>query len=607
MKLKFGRAFVDNITIFRSPTHKPARNLRGWGIRLTFFYVFLIGCFFLLAVRLFHLTVVKGNENRSLSENNRVRETIIHAPRGTLYDRHGIELTRNLPAARLVNPCSSDCHPQLITESDLALDPDLLNSIYWERDYIRNYVYPYELSHIVGYIGEVTAEEIASPSFLYQGYMPGDKVGRMGVEAVFEEKLRGTDGKELIEVDAQNRKKRSLGKIDAVPGREIYLSLDINLQKAAYQALGESPGAVVVAKPKTGEILALVSNPGFNANELNLEITQEEYRLLTGNDRPLFNRAVSGVYPPGSTFKPITALAALESGKFNPNTQIEDTGVLIVGDFSFANWYYSQYGGKDGLVDLVKGLARSNDIYFYKLGEAIGVDEISRWGRIFKIGEKTGIELLSEAEGIMPDPTWRKKVKGLEWYLGDTYHLAIGQGELGTTPLQVNLWTNAIASGGVICNPTLLKAQSPGFNSQGCKDLGVKKTTITKITEGMHRACSKDGGWGYQGTGWPFFDFTVYKETLTESTGSGLAQQIPVACKTGTAEFGDSQGKTHAWFTVFAPLTQDYVSQTSASEDAEIITGEPEIAVTVLVEKGGEGSSVAAPIAKKILEEWFKR
>ncbi len=602
MKFKFGRAFVDNVTIFRSPSRKPM-HLRGWGIRLTFFYVFLIGSLFLLGVRLFHLTLVRGEENRSLSENNRVREITIHAPRGTLVDRRGQVLTRNLASWRIVGPCTGDCRPKLINESDLVADPLLLHSVFWERDYIRDYLYPYELAHVVGYLGEITAEEIASPAFLYQGYLSGDKIGRSGVEAAFESKLRGVNGKELIEVNAQNQKKRSLGQIDAVPGADIQLSLDIDLQKKANEALGETPGAIVVTKPKTGEILALVSNPGFDANEINLGVTGEKYKLLTGDDHPLFNRALSGIYPPGSTFKLVTAVAALESGKIKQDTLIEDVGILTVGKFSFANWYFTQYGGKDGQVDLVKGLARSNDIYFYKLGEVVGVDEISRWGRIFGVGEKTGIELLGEAEGIMPDPVWRKKVKGQDWFLGDTYHLAIGQGELGVTPLQVNLWTNTIAGGGIRCKPTVLKVRNSPQNTQNCKELGIKKQTIKAITLGMQRACSPDGGWGYQGTGWPLFEFTVFKENLTESGGSGEKRRIPIACKTGTSEFGDPLGRTHAWFTAFAPLPAEALAETGLST----ITGDPEIVVTVLVEKGGEGSSVAAPIAKKILEEWFRR
>ena len=233
----------------------------------------------------------------------------------------------------------------------------------------------------------------------------------------------------------------------------------------------------------------------------------------------------------------------------------------------------------------------------------MGVNTIAEWGSKMGIGHKTGINLSGEAEGIMPDPVWRKKVRNEQWYLGDTYHLAIGQGELAVTPLQVNLWTNIIANGGVLCTPTLLKVQSSELKTPNCKDLGIKKETTDLIREGMRRACSSGEDAGYQGTGWPLFNFTALKETLSESGGVGTKRAIPIACKTGTAEFGDPQNQTHAWFTAFAPITD----QPKEINGVPTITGEPEIVVTVLVEKGGEGSGVAAPIAKKILEEGFKR
>ena len=287
---------------------------------------------------------------------------------------------------------------------------------------------------------------------------------------------------------------------------------------------------------------------------------------------------------------------------------------MRVGDFSFGNWYFLQYGGIEGAVDIVKAIARSNDIYFYKLGETTGVATIAEWGKRLGVGQKTGIDIGGEAEGVMPDPVWKKKVRKEDWYLGDTYHLAIGQGDLTVTPLQVNMWTNVIASGGELCKPTLLKAISEKREAiSNCRDLKIKKETIDLITEGMRRACYRGDDVPYQGTGWPLFDFTVMRETLSESGGAGEKRAVPVACKTGTAEFGlpaqagDPDNKTHAWFTAFAPLPSEALAKEGSLTDSATITGEPEIVVTVLVEKGGEGSSVAGPIAKKILEEWFKR
>lgn len=398
---------------------------------------------------------------------------------------------------------------------------------------------------------------------------------------------------------------RTLGKIDPVSGVDLYLSLDSDLEQVAYDAMGEYTGAVIVAKPKTGEVLALVSTPSFNPNQIHTGLTQEEYqRLFNSPDKPLFNRAISGVYPPGSIFKIVAAAAGLESGKIKSTTLFEDTGKLTVGDFSFSNWFFTQYGKTDGAIDMVKGIARSNDIYFYKLGETVGVETIAEWGRKFGIGKKSGIDIFGESEGVMPDPLWRRKVRNEDWFLGDTYHLAIGQGDLQVTLLQMNQWTAAIANGGYLCKPLLLSPKNNLKNAHPvCTDLKLHTETVRLITEGMRRACYSGSEVDYAGTGYPLFNFTVTKEIFSDGKGRAQRKRVPIACKTGTAEIGNSENQTHAWFTAFAPLSQDLTKNSSMSA----ILGEPEIAVTVLVEKGGEGSTVAAPIAKKIFEEWFKR
>jgi penicillin-binding protein 2 len=474
-----------------------------------------------------------------------------------------------------------------------GIHPD---SVFLEKDFLRVYMYPYETAHLLGFLGEISDSEMNNVLYSYQGYLTADRLGRMGLEGYFERKLRGTDGKELIEVDAQSNKIRTLGKIDAVQGQNITLSLDADLQKTAYEALGEHAGAVVVSRARSGELLALVSTPSFDPNKLHAGLTTEDFNaLFKAPDKPMFNRAVSGVYAPGSTFKIVTALAGLESGDITKNTIIEDTGILRVGEFSFSNWYYTQYGKTEGPVDILRAIARSNDIYFYKLGEEVGIDTIAHWGKLLGVGQKTGIELPNEAEGIMPDRAYQKKIRGTDWYLGDSYHIAIGQGDLLTTPLQVNRWTNVVASNGLLCSFSLLKSDG---TTKSCTQLSLKKETLPLIQEGMRRACSSGSDVGYQGTGWPLFDFSVTHEVISEGSGSAQIRKVPVGCKTGTSEFGDAQGKTHAWFTAYAPLPG-----TKAGE----IHGDPEIVVTVLLEKGGEGSTDAGPIAKKILEEWFKR
>ncbi len=326
--------------------------------------------------------------------------------------------------------------------------------------------------------------------------------------------------------------------INPVAGENLTVSLDLNLQKASYEAMAGFKGAVVVSIPRTGEILALVSRPSFDPEHVS------DY--LDASGQPLFDRSISGTYPPGSTFKIITATAGLETGAIKPATRILDTGVLEIGPYKFPNWKWLRGGGTEGLLDVVGAIQKSNDIFFYKVGELAGVDNLIFWARKFGLGERLGIDLPGETRGVI--------VKTRDWYLGDTYHLAIGQGDLLVTPLQVNAWTSVIANGGKLCKPHV-------YGPPNCKDLKIKPETISLIRKGMEEACQPGG------TGYPLFGFNPQ-----------------VACKTGTAEYG-TESKTHAWFTAFAS----------------------DISVTVLVEGGGEGSDVAAPIAKKILEAWFAK
>jgi len=394
-------------------------------------------------------------------------------------------------------------------------------------------------------------------------YKMGDFIGRTGVEEQYEEILRGVDGKELIEVDALGRKIKSLGKIEAKPGKDLTLALDLNLQKIAAREMEGKTGAVVVSNPQTGEILALYSSPSFDPERVG------EMGDLGGE--PFFNRAISGLYPPGSTFKIITAAAGLETGKIKKETKIEDVGEIVVGPFRFPNWYWRQYGRKEGLLDILGAIKRSNDIFFYKVGEFVGIEGLEGWAKKFGLGRTLGIDLPGEARGIVR--------RQRDWFLGDTYHLAIGQGDLQVTPLQVNFWTNVIANGGKLCQPTIIKNEKLKMknDNEKCKDIGLKKETIDLIKEGMRQACSPGG------TGWPLFNLKIKNEKLK------IEREIETACKTGTAEYGDPKGKTHAWFTVFAPVS---ASDSGLPAEASAQAG---------------NQNVAAPIAKVILKEWFGR
>lgn len=593
--MKLGKAFSDSVESGQRPVSKTVDETReswwlGMGRILMFATLFCIA-FFVLLWRLFDLTVIQGKSFRLLSDENRIRELVRHAPRGILFDRTGEPLVSNDPYYRFIEPTG---RTTLSMEEAEQLEKEgLAAGSFLEIDYHRRYLFPATVAHVLGYTGEVTQEELDDEYYKLRGYSPGDRIGRSGAEAVYEDRLRGQNGKELVEVDATGTIIRTLGRSKESPGEDITLAIDIGLQQVAADSFpAGAKGAIVVSKPDTGEILVLYSSPSYDMNKFSLGITSKEYEALQNNeDLPMFDRAIGGVYPPGSTFKLITSLAALEEKVIDEKTVVEDVGVLKIGPFSFPNWYFNQYGKTEGAVDIIKALKRSNDIFFYKTGEWLGITKLVSWSKKAGLGKPLGIELAGEASGLMPDPAWKKShfdseadrvARNDEWYLGDTYHVSIGQGYLLTTPLQVNAWTNIIANGGKLCRPTIRK------DIRECEDMGLLKKTLDLITRGMQQACDTGG------TGWPLFGFSV-KEV-----------KIPIACKTGTAEFGDPKNHTHAWFTAFGPMPDEFVPEEIKATES-YISGKPEISVSVLVEGAGEGSSVAGPIAKNIFEEWFGR
>ncbi len=620
--MKFGSAFSDNVIIDRGNKRMFRPGVHAWWSgsgRALLFSTALFLTFFVLVWRLFDLTIIQGHRYRVLAEGNRTKELIRHASRGILYDRTGKALTENIPEYRLIRPCEgadgkkgTACTSRLTREEgDVKEKAGLPSGSFLEVDYQRRYLYPEAVAHVSGYIGELTSDEIKDEYYLSHNYGYGDIIGRTGAEAIFEDRLRGRNGKELVEVSSDGRILRTLGRDPEVSGESITLSIDAALSQVAAEAFPPGKkGAVIVSKPQTGEILVLYSSPSFNPNQFTLGMTNDQYQALVTNvDRPMFNRAIGGVYPPASTFKIVTSLAGLMEKAITKDTRVEDTGVIKIGPYEFPNWFFKQYGKTDGMVDVTKALARSNDIFYYKTGEALGVTKLGEWTKKFGVGKPLGVELPGEASGLVPDPEWKKSRfstpqdilnRNNEWYLGDTYHISIGQGYMLTTPIQVNAWTNVVANGGRQCRPTILKNDSSNGNT--CRDFGIPKDTVNLVMTGMRDACDTGG------TGWPFFGFGIKKPIPgagTEASPSAATTRIriPVACKTGTAEFGDEDTDPHAWFTAFAPIPKAVAG--AVSDDS--ITGEPELSVSVLVENEGEGSDIAAPVAKKIFEAWFSR
>ena len=580
--VKIGPAFGDYIRLEESQRH-PSLN-KTYQTRGFLLPLILIIATALIFARLFFLQVIKGSSYRALSDSNRIKTIAIHAPRGIIFDRDGTPLVFNVPGFR---ETINDKTKLLEKNEALKLISEGKNNL--EIDSLRNYPYRETFSHVLGYIGQISKEELArlqSPEATADGgqedkefvaYKGGDLIGKIGIEKKYEGLLKGQDGKELVEIDNMGKIIRKLGLTDPTPGQNITLTLDVALQKAAFDAAAFiKKGAVIVSNP-FGEILALLSSPSFDSNLFTMgggytAPQESEYKkinqvLSDSENQPLLNRAIGGTYPPGSTFKLVVASAGLEDKVIDKNFTIEDTGILRVGVFSFGNWYFTQYGRLDGEVNIVKGIKRSNDIFFYKLAELVGVDKLSQFAGKFGLGKKLGIDLDGEQSGTVPTPQWKKGIIGENWYLGDTYHYGIGQGYLLTTPLQVNIWTQAIANHGVLYKPYLLKNTT---NKQISKKF-LSDETVSLVREGMVESCSTGGG------AWPLFGFKV------------KGKEIKIACKTGTAEHGGKDTLPHAWITLFAPAEK------------------PEIIITVLSESSGEGSNIAAPIAKKILEEWFGR
>lgn len=532
-------------------------------------YLFYLISFVILLIflgRLFHLTVIAGSENRELSENNRIRLIEREAPRGIIYDRKGMILAKSEQVYFL----EKDGKTREITKEQAEeLEREGLASENFEgelgiiqQDVTREYLLKEAAAHVLGYASEIQEEDLQAGGFL----STVQSVGRLGIEQTYNSFLTGKIGKKLVEVDTFGKKVSILGEEDSTPGQDLHTTIDSELQKTVYIALkrqadlvGTKKGAAIVQNSQTGEILALVSVPSFDPEDIGKSVSNLE--------KPFFNRAVQGSYPPGSVFKIITALAGLESGKIDENTEIEDVGQFELGGSTFSNWFFNQYGQKDGLVKIKKAIARSNDIFFYRVAERIGLEELREMAKDLGLGQKTGIDLPSESVGLVPDEVWKKSAFSDNWYLGDTMHLGIGQGFMLTTPLQVNVVTSFLASG-KLSKPYIVSYISAGdgelIELEG-KVLGediVENKNIEIVRVGMRDACKLGG------TGTPFFN-----------------APYDVGCKTGTAE--KELGNPHAWFTVYVPY------------DA------PQIAVTVLVEDGGEGSSVAAPIARDIVDWWM--
>jgi penicillin-binding protein 2 len=426
---------------------------------------------------------------------------------------------------------------------------------------VRYYPHGKKLAHILGYTRELTADQLKEKK--QEGYRLGDVIGQMGVEKAYEISLRGEWGGQQVEVDGAGRPLRVLGEKQAKPGKDLHLTLDLNMQKTAEEALGDRDGAIVALDPKNGAVLAMVSHPTFDPNIFSKQkLSQKDWETVQGADHPLVNRALSA-FPPASTFKIVTTTAGLESGKFSPSTVLQTYGSLSFGGTRFGEWNHAGFGP----LGFVGALQWSSDTFFYQIGRGVGGPTLIEWTRKYGFGKKTGFEFANEeAKGLVPDETWKQKAWKIPWTVGDSINMSIGQGALQTTPLQVAIMFAVPANGGYRVQPHLLKDNEEAKSWR--ESLNMKPTTISVLRQGL-------------------------RKVVAEGTGKALNQPTvpPVAGKSGTAEAWKGRVKqNHAWFGAYAPAEQ------------------PEFVIVAFAEhSGGGGGSIAAPMILQIMEEYFQR
>jgi len=563
----------------------------------------VIAAFLLIIMRLWQLQILQGSTYRKLSEANRLRIVTIPAPRGILLDRNGIPLVKNSPfySASIIcgefdkgkvdslsgilkisageilkkvnkkrlSPFTPIKIKQGLSFAEVAYIESRRSDfpgLTIEVEVSREYLYSTIGSHFIGYLGRRNPSQIKDPEI--KNVPPDELIGQWGAEMLFDKHLRGSPGERVIEVDAPGRELRMIREKQPTKGGDIKLSININLQSEAEKAFGERAGALVALKPGTGEILALVSKPSFNPALFAKGISYEEWITLTQDKhKPFLNRAIQSQYPPGSTFKIVTAIAGLEEGVITPETGINCRGGLDYGRWHFGCW---RKGGH-GVVSFHRAIVESCDVYFYEVGRRLGIEKIYEYATSLGLGRETGCELGKERRGLIPNIQWKEQKRKQPWYLGETFNSAIGQGYVAATPIQMAVMIGAIANGGNLYRPTLIKDSEPVLMGKA----KIKPETLEIVRKALSGVVNEPSG-----TGW------AAKSQLANICGKTGTAQV-VATSRGSHHLPE-RFKDHAWFVAFAPLEK------------------PEIAVAVFVEHGGHGGGAAAPIAKRAIEEYLK-
>ncbi len=596
----------------------PHDHVRELHRRLVWMIVLLCGAMLFLVGRLWGLQVFRGDVYRQLSEQNRLRSVPIQAPRGLVYDRSGRLIVNNAPSLNLylVQEDMKDAEatmaeigrvlgwpieeikgrfldrrrpafvPVLIKQglslgeaAQLEAHRLALSGMKIEVEARRHYLYGPLAAHLLGYVGEVSVEQIEADTTAQ--FTPGTLIGQTGIERTYDQWLRGQPGVKRIEVDALGHERRVVSAMEPTQGDDLYLTIDLEVQQVAEQVLGDRAGAVVAIDPHSGELLAMVSHPAVDPNLLSGSMSATQWKTLaTDGGHPLTNRAIQGVYPPGSIFKIPVAAAALESGQMRPDDRVFCQGGVLFGGRFYRDWK----PGGHGSVNLTEAITQSCDVYFYRVGSAMGIETIARYATQFGLGQPTGIALSSERRGVIPSAEWKTRTIGEPWYPGETLSASIGQGYVGTTPLQLANMMAIVASRGTRYQPHLLKAirnHETGrvvvFPPTQVGQVDIKPGTFELLQRALSAVVTDQHGTG----------------------GGARSQFVSIGGKTGTAQVVGStttQGRVkapegfedHAWFVAFAPVEA------------------PTIVVTVLVEHGGHGGATAAPLAKQVIETYVK-
>jgi penicillin-binding protein 2 len=573
--------------------------------------------FFLILSRLWYLQVIDTDNLLDQSESNRLRFVPVAAPRGAIVDRNGKVLVSNTPSFSVAVIPQDVKNKELLVDNlsrYLSLDRKeivdkwtkgqgrakyyplvvasgisrdqmefleenrlALSGVNIEMKPVRAYSNGMLAAHLLGYLGELSEDDLNSDR--YKDYNPGDYTGKSGIEKSWEEYLHGTDGGRQIEVDARGRFLRTVDESSSSTGHTVMLTIDLDMQKAAEQALGDRAGAAVAMDVNTGEILAFASSPNFDPELFTGRMPPDKWKeYLEDKRHPLENKALKGMYPPGSTFKIITAIAGLEQGVVDEHSAVDCPGYYKFGNSTFKCWDKRGHGH----VELRKALRESCDVYFYKLAERLGVNRIAAYAKRFGLGAPLGVGLDNEKGGVIPTEQWKLKRFGKKWYSGETLSVGIGQGYVLTTPVQLASMIATVANEGTVYQPHLVRriVDSEGrtlkeFQPQVISRTGIKPRTFKLVKDGLFAVVNEPHGTGAMAR--------LSEVTVAGKTGS--SQVVKLRDSKGGVPY---QFRDHALFVAFAPYDK------------------PEIAVAVIVEHGEHGASAAAPVAGSVLRAYFE-